>query len=70
MSTPISTTEYRFAHGKAPRGRGYWCFNIKHRLNGFVVVQQFWHSGFYAQAKRNALSVAKGLDTVSIAVGS
>jgi hypothetical protein len=28
MRVEVSTTAYQFAHGKAPRGRGYWAFEF------------------------------------------
>lgn len=29
MAHEISTTEYQFAHGKVPRGRGHWAFWLR-----------------------------------------
>ena len=28
MTINFSDTEYRFSHGKAPKGRGWWLFQI------------------------------------------
>lgn len=33
MSVEVDTTEYEFSHGKKPRGRGGWGFEV----NGAVV---------------------------------
>ena len=46
MATTLNTTEYRFSHGKAPRGRGYWGFQ---RPQGGDIV---WLTGTLTECKR------------------
>lgn len=71
----ISTTSYQFAHGQAPRGRGYWAFefykaNAEGRLRPVVVhpdepapLNCVWFAkcGTYSDAKRQARDKAREL---------
>jgi hypothetical protein len=41
-------SRFRFSHGKAPRGRGFWIFENEAR----EVV--FEHNGFFSEAKDEA----------------
>lgn len=45
-SFDFSTSDYQFAHGKHPRGRGNWAFSLMR--NGGDL---FWFNGSYADAK-------------------
>lgn len=54
------TTRYKFSHGKAPRGIGYWAFEIANETHLF--------QGSYGQAKKLALAEAKAKGVTIIAV--
>lgn len=63
MATPIQfdTTDYQFAHGKAPRGSGQWAFTFV--VDGMIPTRQgepeiCWHTGSFADAKRSARAYA------------
>lgn len=68
MKVEFSTTEYEWAHGHAPRGRGWWCFEAR--------GQEFWAEGLMtlSEAKRIARDHFKsimqedGAATISIRV--
>jgi hypothetical protein len=68
MRVEVSTTAYQFAHGKAPRGRGYWAFEFPGQspANGpwFVPGEQT-----YSDAKRAAVAEAnrRGVCFVKVA---
>jgi len=51
MAEKVSTTEYRFSHGKEPRGSGLWWFEI----DGESVS----YTGSYAVAKDSAIRYAR-----------
>ena len=36
MNIQIQTTQFEFAHGKKPRGRGFWMFIVKHIKQGEI----------------------------------
>lgn len=44
VKTKIDTTQYEFSHGRKPRGRGRWAFNV----NGAVL----WIEGRLSEAKK------------------
>ena len=44
MKIEFDTTAYQFSHGRAPRGEGYWGFE--------VAGIQYWATGTLGQAKR------------------
>ena len=46
----VETTEYRFSHGKEPRGYGFWWFEIG--------GEQVSYTGKYAVAKDSAIRYA------------
>lgn len=46
-------TPYRASHGKAPRGRGTWCFTT-HRHFADGDIQTIWGYGTLTEAKRMA----------------
>jgi hypothetical protein len=62
MKIEVITTQYEFAHGHAPRGRGFWAFE----LAGKVVFIP--GSKLYAEAKREALALARAAAVSSINV--
>lgn len=64
----VDDREYQFAHGKAPHGRGNWCF---HLLNGQGnTVADVWHNGTYTEARKEAVSRARFAGVVDVVVGS
>ncbi len=64
------TREYRFAHGRLPRGRGGWLF----RIPGISELHSF--AGTYSEARQSAkvaayrLGQAQGLSAVCVEVCS
>lgn len=65
----ISTTEYFFSHGKAPRGDGTWAFEFRLkgipelvRRRGIVHTGKtivFWSTGLYSDACKQVYDKAK-----------
>lgn len=47
-SVRFNETPYRFAHGKAPRGRGSWAFSTR------LAPEPFWVQGTYSEARKKA----------------
>lgn len=58
MKTRFDTTQYEFAHGRKPRGRGYWAFNV----NGAVL----WKNGFLSEAKKCVRAEFPNAGTVEV----
>jgi len=54
------TTKYIWAHGRAPRGKGFWWFAV-----GNQAVQ---HVGSYADAKRAAVRRARQIGASHVEV--
>jgi hypothetical protein len=55
----FNTSEYRFSHGKEPRGTGSWAFStVKAPVAG--VNEIFWFNGSYGDAKKAARKYFKG----------
>lgn len=65
----VSTTQYEFAHGKMPRGRGMWAFFFDGRTN---VEDAFWSNPnqLYSQALNDAKRYAAAKGYSRIEVGS
>lgn len=64
----VGTAQYEFAHGKKPRGTGYWAFNF---FNGSgYIVDTVFINGSYGAAKAAAVAQAAARDIDRIAVGS
>lgn len=53
MTIEFSTGEYEWTYGKAPRGYGYWAFEIE--------GHEFWAHGKYGDAKKAAAAEARRL---------
>lgn len=53
MTVEVSTSQYEFAHGKKPRGRGHWAFIIAGQTMFAPGGQQT-----YADAKKWAVIAA------------
>ena len=62
----VSTSEYRFSHGGAPRGRGAWRFGLRF----YGAWHDFAPRGLllYSEAKNDALKMARkvGADAVKV----
>ena len=60
MQVQVSTSMYQFSHGKMPRGKGNWAFNIR----GEVVFLP----GMYSDVKITARKMANesGVSTIKL----
>lgn len=56
MAFEVNQNVYIFAHGRKPRGSGYWGFEVT-RFG--VTVAEVWHNGTYSEAVKTAREVAK-----------
>jgi hypothetical protein len=64
----FGTSEYEFAHGRKPRGKGCWGFQF-YEKNDWYTIKFAPGSLTFADAKRWAIKTAKaaGCDRVSVA---
>lgn len=55
----VDTSEYRFSHGREPKGRGCWAFSYK-RDPDFASKsgEVLWFTGTYAEARKQAIATA------------
>ena len=60
----VSTSDFRFSHGKSPRGFGGWVFEFNH---AFVERAP---TGSFAEAKKWAINRAVQLGTTTVEVCS
>jgi len=65
MRVNVSTSKYEWAHGRKPRGVGYWAFFF-----GGKKFETFWHFGSYTEAKVAAVAEAKRKKVATMEVGS
>lgn len=58
MAAKFLTSEYEFAHGKKPRGRGSWAFVPSDYYWGDDMPQDAiaWANGTYGEAKQEVAS--------------
>ena len=71
MTPRVDTTQFEFSHGRKPRGRGLWMFELQsgHRDNG---PREQWTpcrpALTYTEAKRVAVRTARkrGAHTVAV----
>lgn len=63
----VLTSEFQFAHGRMPAGRGNWAFFLGARPG---LVEPFWYNGLYSEAKRAALAEAVRRGVYRVYVGS
>lgn len=63
MAVTVSTTEFEFSHGKAPRGYGCWAFFFDHGDE-----PQFF-TGNYSAAKKAAVAYAVAKKHTVVRVG-
>lgn len=54
----VDTSEYRFSHGREPKGRGCWAFSEKRDPDFSNKEEVKWYSGTYTQARRQAVTEA------------
>lgn len=59
MKALFSDSKYRFAHGKAPRGRGAWAFSFDGKDG---IDDLFFAVSIYGDAKKSAAKEAKSRD--------
>lgn len=64
----VSTRQFEFAHGKKPRGRGCWMFDLLDDQGHTVATVS--HTGTYTEAKKVAVSRAKFAGCQDIELGS
>ncbi len=62
----VDTSEYRFSHGREPKGRGCWAFSEKRDPDFSNKEEVKWYSGTYAQARRQAVAEAASNGTTRI----
>lgn len=67
MSIEVNTRQYECAHGKAPRGRGYWAFFFDRQTD---IHQAVFYSGTYREALKMAKLYAVSEGHHRITVGS
>lgn len=55
----VDASEYRFSHGREPKGRGCWAFSYK-RDPDFASKsgEVMWFTGTYAEARKQAIAEA------------
>lgn len=56
MKTEFATTDYEFAHGRSPKGRGSWAFSPVRNPDLASKTEVFWTPGSttYAEARKLA----------------
>jgi hypothetical protein len=71
----VSTTAYRFAHGKRPTGRGYWAFSFRDAdsqdtIAFFTKAASGIQRGddLYSEAKKWAIAHAARLNAVRVEI--
>jgi hypothetical protein len=55
----ILTSSYEFAHGRKPRGYGYWIFQVVAQVDGKWVKHEIGDYGNYAAARKLAVKKFK-----------
>ena len=65
----ISTTDYEFAHGKKPRGKGYWGFKFS-GVGIFVRTEFAVGELSFSEARRWALARAKAINCSYVSVAT
>lgn len=55
----VNTSEYRFSHGREPKGRGCWAFSYTRDPNfASNSGEVMWFTGTYAEARKQAITEA------------
>jgi len=65
----VSTSKYEWAHGKKPRGHGYWMFFEDNNLGADRDRWNISRVGTYSKAKEQAIILAKLSGITSLRVG-
>lgn len=67
MRVNVVTDEFRFSHGKAPRGRGSWAFSPFEDID-CCDKRIIWVNDTFGAARAQAVAIAKtrGLDTLFV----
>lgn len=60
----VSTTDYRFSHGREPRGRGDWAFFFEGE------AEPRFFRGSFAEAKKQAEAAARAAQVRRVKVGA
>ena len=58
MNIQIGTSQYEFAHGRRPRGRGFWMFRVK-RIEEGKIREEIMSGENASQTYREACSSIK-----------
>ena len=66
----VSTINYENAHGKAPRGEGYWAFEFYRMGLGLIVTSSAPGKMTYGAARKWAVAYAKALKADRVAVAT
>ncbi len=64
----VSTKNFEFAHGRKPRGRGCWIFDLLDDQGN--TVASVTHTGTYGDAKKVAVARAKFAGSTDVELGS
>lgn len=70
MDIQVNTTQYQFSHGKAPRGRGTWCFELDAPGHGNRSELYMVSCELYSNALREAKAYAKEQGWTRVTVGA
>ena len=57
MTFNFNTTEYRWSHGREPRGTGTWAFEVAPKIG--KPAERFWSYGTYTAAKKAVAQYAR-----------
>jgi len=74
MKTEFSDDDYKFSHGKNPRGSGYWCFDAtgSDGQGSWTEIGKYFELGTFSRArsaaKRRAVSDARCISGVVLIV--
>ncbi len=67
MKVTVNATNYRFSHGRSPKGTGMWMFLRFLNQEELVVAEGF---GTYSDVRAKAIAKAKELGITEIHAGS
>lgn len=67
----VNTSTYEVNHGRKPRGRGRWVFEVM-QADGTLIFLAFsgWQNLTYGEAKQHALTLAKTYGFIAISAAS
>lgn len=58
MAIEFNNRAWETINGKAPRGFGYWGFQIE-SFGADIRLNEVWHSGTFAEAKRECMKAIR-----------